>query len=109
MRNRRNPVFTVEDVEAVIKDVDFFKKGSGYFNGVWGQAVCGAVGQHDILRILAPHPQGLTLDALVQSTNMDEATLEEALKTLTRHDVVKEVDGCWRIIVELFRLWVLQL
>jgi hypothetical protein len=108
MRNRRNPVFTVEDVEAVIKDPDFFKKGSGYFNGVWGQAVRGAVGQHDILRILAPHPQGLTLDALVKSTNMDEATLEEALKTLTRHDVVKEVDGCWRIIVELFRLWLLQ-
>jgi len=34
--------------------------------------------------------------------------LQEALKTLTRHDVVKEVDGCWRIIVELFRLWLLQ-
>jgi len=109
MRNQRNPVFTVEDVEAVIKDADFFKKGSGYFTGVWGQAKDGAVGQHDILRILAPHAQGLTLDALVQSTNMDEATLQEALKTLTRHDVVKEIDGCWRIIVELFRLWVLQL
>ncbi|MBW4448733.1 MAG: AAA family ATPase [Spirirestis rafaelensis WJT71-NPBG6] len=109
MRNRRNPVFTVEDVEVVIKDPDFFKKGSGYFNGVWGQAAHGATGQHDILRILAPQAQGLTLDALSQSTDMDEATLQKALKTLTRHDVVKEIDGCWRIIVELFRLWVLQL
>jgi hypothetical protein len=108
MRKQRNPVFTVDDVEAVIKDVDFFKKGSGYFNGVWSQAAGGAVGQHDILRILAPHPQGLTLDALSQSTNIDEATLQEALKTLTRHDVVKEIDGYWRIIVELFRLWLLQ-
>ncbi|NEU75889.1 helix-turn-helix domain-containing protein [Hassallia byssoidea VB512170] len=108
MERYREPVFTVEDVEAIINDSEFFKRGRYYFDGVWGQAVRGAVGQHDILRILAPHPQGLTLNALLQSTDMDEATLQEALKTLTRHDVVKEIDGCWRIIVELFRLWLLQ-
>jgi hypothetical protein len=39
---------------------------------------------------------------------MDEETLQEALKTLMRHDVVREREGCWQIIVELFRRWVLQ-
>jgi IclR helix-turn-helix domain len=89
LRNQRNPLLTVDDVEVVIKDADFFQKGSGYFTGVWGQAMSGAVRQHDILKTLAPHPQGLTLDALFKSTDMDEATLQKALKTLTHHDVVK--------------------
>jgi hypothetical protein len=104
----REPVFTVEDVEAVINDPEFFKQGSGYFTGVWGQAARGASGQEAILRALAPHPDGLSLDALVQVTGMEEETLQEALKTLKRHDVVQQREGCWQIIVELFRRWVLQ-
>jgi hypothetical protein len=114
----RNPVFTVEDVEAVINDPEFFKRGRYYFDGVWGQAARGASGQQAILRALAPHPEGLTLDEL--RTQLDELvgaqglvplqkeTLQEALKTLTRHDVIREREGHWRIIVELFRRWVLQ-
>jgi hypothetical protein len=104
----RDPVFTVEDVEAVINDPQFFKQGCGYFDGVWGQAARGAFGQQAILKALAPHPEGLSIDALVHSTGMDEETLQEALKTLKRHDVVEESEGCWQIIVELFRRWVLQ-
>jgi hypothetical protein len=104
----RDPVFTVEDVEAVINDPEFFKRGRYYFDGVWGQAARGASGQQAILRALAPRPDGLTIDALAQVTGMDEETLQEALKTLTRHDVVREREGCWQIIVELFRRWVLQ-
>jgi hypothetical protein len=104
----REPVFTVEDVEAVINDPEFFKRGRYYFDGVWGQAARGAFGQQAILKALAPHPEGLSIDALVHSTGMDEETLQEALKTLKRHDVVEESEGCWQIIVELFRRWVLQ-
>jgi hypothetical protein len=104
----RNPVFTVEDVEAVINDAEFFKRGRYYFDGVWGQAARGASGQQAILKALAPHPQGLSINALAQATGMDEETLQEALKTLMRHDVVREREGCWQIIVELFRRWVLQ-
>jgi len=104
----RDPVFTVEDVEAVINDPEFFKRGRYYFDGVWGQAARGASGQQAILKALAPHPEGLSIDALVHSTGMDEETLQEALKTLKRHDVVEEREGCWQIIVELFRRWVLQ-
>jgi hypothetical protein len=104
----REPVFTVEDVEAVINDPEFFKRGRYYFDGVWGQAARGASGQQAILKALAPHPQGLSIDALAQATAMEEKTLQEALKTLTRHDVVQQREGRWQIIVELFRRWVLQ-
>jgi len=114
----RDPVFTVEDVEAVINDPEFFKRGRYYFDGVWGQAARGASGQQAILKALAPHPQGLNIDELRTQFNellrahvgatLPEETLHEALTTLTRHDVIKEKEGCWQIIVELFRRWVLQ-
>jgi AAA+ ATPase superfamily predicted ATPase len=114
----RDPVFTVEDVEAVINDPEFFKRGRYYFDGVWGQAARSASGQQAILKALAPHPQGLSIDELRTQFNeivgathvspLPEETLHEALKALTRHDVIKEKEGCWQIIVELFRRWVLQ-
>ena len=104
----RDPVFTVEDVEAVINTPEFFKQGRYYFEGVWGQAARGAAGQQAILQALAPQPEGLSIDTLAQTTDMDDVTLQEALKTLKRHDVVKETEGRWRIIVELFRRWVLH-
>jgi hypothetical protein len=112
----RDPVFTVEDVEAVINDPEFFKQGSGYFTGVWGQAARGASGQQAILKALAPHPEGLSLDELrIQLDELvgaqglaplQEETLQDALKTLTRHDVIQQREGRWQIIVELFRRWV---
>ncbi len=105
----RNPVFTVEDVEAVVNDPKFFQQGRYYFEGVWGQAAQGAAGQQEIIKAIAPHPQGLNTDAIYTvSTITDESTLQEALTTLQRHDVVEETQGRWRIIVELFRLWVLH-
>jgi hypothetical protein len=114
----RNPVFTVEDVEAVINDPEFFKRGRYYFDGVWGQAAQGASEQQAILKALAPHPEGLSIEKLrtqlgemVGATHippLQEEMLQEALKTLIRHDVVQDREGCWHIIVELFRRWVLQ-
>ncbi|MEH2373292.1 helix-turn-helix domain-containing protein [Nostoc sp.] len=104
----REPVFRVEDVEAVINDPGFFKRGRYYFDGVCGQAARGAGGQQAIIQLLAPHPEGLSLDALAQSTGMNDANLQEALNTLKRHDVVEETQESWRIMVELFRRWVLQ-
>jgi DNA-binding IclR family transcriptional regulator len=53
--------------------------------------------------------QGINLDKLSEATGMDETILHEALKTLERHDVVREIDGCYSIAVELFRRWVLKL
>lgn len=103
-----DPVFTRDDVEAVINDPDFFIKGRYYFTGVWGQSAQGAMGQQEILKRLAPHPEGINLERIIQGTNMDETTLNEAIETLKRHDVIQESDRKYHIIVELFRRWVLQ-
>lgn len=102
----RDPVFTVEDVEAVVNKPEFFNNGSRYFNGVWGQAGENGNTEQVILSHLAKSPQGLSLNDLVELTGIDESNLQTALDTLTRHDVIAENQGRWRIIVELFRLWV---
>ncbi|CBN58671.1 MULTISPECIES: AAA family ATPase [Kamptonema] len=103
-----DPVFTRDDVEAVINDPDFFIKGRYYFTGVWGQSAQGSPGQQEILKILAPHPEGINLDRIIQAINMDETTLNEAIETLKRHDVIQETNAQYHIIVELFRRWVLE-
>jgi AAA+ ATPase superfamily predicted ATPase len=102
----RNPVFTVEDVEAVVKKPEFFTRGSNYFNGVWGQAGENGNTQQVILSHLAKSPQGLNLNDLLELTGIDEGNLQTALDTLNRHDVIAENEGRWIIIVELFRRWV---
>ena len=102
----RDPMFTLEDVETVINDPEFFSRGRYYFTGVWGQAAQGASGQQEILKALAPHLEGMNLDRLSQETGIKKTSLQEALKTLERHDVVRESDGCYSITVELFRRWV---
>lgn len=108
-RSPRDPVFTVEDVEAIINDPKFYKQGRYYFTGVWSQAEQGAYGQQAILKAITPHPEGLSMDALAQATGMEEETLHKALETLKRHDVIQETERRWHIIVELFRRWVLDL
>ncbi|WP_427159221.1 AAA family ATPase [Aliinostoc sp. HNIBRCY26] len=104
----RDPVFTVDDVEAVINNPEFFQRGRYYFDGVWGQAAQDVEGQQEIIRVLAPHLEGLSFDVLAESTGMSGEGLQRALDTLKRHDVVEEVGGGWRIMVELFRRWVVQ-
>ncbi|NET62540.1 MAG: AAA family ATPase, partial [Symploca sp. SIO2E6] len=104
----RDPVFTLEDLEAVINNPDFLNKGRYYFTGVWGQATEGAPGQQEILRILAPHPSGLSQSALAAATNLDEASLLAALETLKRHDVIHQTPEGWLLSVELFRRWLLS-
>ncbi|MFB8798814.1 MAG: ATP-binding protein [Microcoleus sp.] len=106
MGNARDPVFTVEDVRAVINDHEFFQRGRYYFDGVWGQAARGAPGQQEVLRAIAPHREGLDINTLAEITGMNETNLQPALDSLIRHDVVWEIDGKWSIIVQLFRVWV---
>ncbi len=45
---------------------------------------------------------------MAQSTGLGGEELQAAFSMLMRHDVVAETEGRWRIIVELFRRWVLQ-
>ncbi|PAX45823.1 AAA family ATPase, partial [Brunnivagina elsteri] len=108
MKQNTNPIFTLDDVETVINDPVFFQRGRYYFDGVWSQALEGAAGQQTILQALAPYPQGLTIEELVQSTNLDVGILEDAIATLIRHDVAITNQGRWQITVELFRRWVLR-
>ncbi|MUG99363.1 hypothetical protein F7734_46590 [Scytonema sp. UIC 10036] len=52
---------------------------------------------------------GLSLEILSHATGIDGASLQPVLQTLKRHDAIEEIDGRYRITVELFRRWVLQL
>lgn len=103
----RESVFTVEDVEAIVKKPEFFQRGINYFNGVWGQA-----GENDdntqqvILSHLAKDTAGLTINELIELTGIEETDLQNGLEVLKRHDVIVENEGRWRIIVELFQRWV---
>lgn len=103
---QRDPVFTVDYVEAVINDPEFYQRGHYYFAGVWGQAAQDVPGQQEILRVLAPYKSGLPVERVREITGLDEKVLLEAIKGLKRHDVVEEKAGNLRILVELFRLWV---
>ena len=105
LEKSRNPIFSIADVEAVITN-SFFQQGRYYFEGVWGQAKQGATGQQEILAALAPHPEGISKDELISATGLDLEQLTAAIDTLKRHDVIEEQDSHYRIIVELFRRWV---
>jgi len=98
----QEPRFRRADVEAVIT-TDFYDGARYYFSGVWQQAQHGAPEQHTMLRCLASHPDGLPLARLCESSGLPERTVDQALQTLCRHDVVRDHDGRWRYTVELFR------
>ena len=101
----RDNTFTIKDVEAII-DRQFFQQGRYYFEGVWGQAAQGAIGQQEIIKALASQRQGLNTDSLAAATNLDTKTIEAAIATLIRHDVIIEKNGNYCLIVKLFQRWV---
>ncbi|CAC5341913.1 conserved hypothetical protein [Planktothrix rubescens CCAP 1459/22] len=106
--NKRDPMFTIADVDGIINQPEFYQNGRYYFTGVWQQAGEGSPGQQQIIKAIAPHPTGLDFNTLKTVTNLDFNSLQNALDTLSRHDVIIETDNHWRIIVELFRRWVIN-
>lgn len=107
----RDRTFTIDDVRTVCGGENFFNTGIHYFNGVWQQAAEGATNQHDILKALALHPQGLTELELIAQTNLPKESLQAALKTLKDHDVICNLNNSetqWAIAVELFLTWVVK-
>ncbi|VXD14588.1 AAA family ATPase [Planktothrix paucivesiculata] len=106
--NNRDPMFTIADVDGIINQPEFYQNGRYYFTGVWQQAGEGSPGQQQIIKAIAPHPTGLDFNTLKTVTNLDPNSLQNALDTLSRHDVITETDNHWRIIVELFRRWVIN-
>lgn len=105
---RRGQSFSVEDVEAVVESAEFFQRGRYYFTGVWDQAGRDVPEQQLVLKALAPRAAGLKLADLESATHLEAATLERALKLLLRHDVVEQGEQNYRVIVELFRRWVVR-
>ncbi|RMH93072.1 MAG: MarR family transcriptional regulator, partial [Calditrichaeota bacterium] len=99
-------VFQEADVEAVIRAGDFFTGAQYYFSGVWGQAARGAPGQHTVLKVLASHPGGLSVEELRKMGNLSAPALQKALEELERHDVLCRNGEVWRFTVELMRRWV---
>jgi hypothetical protein len=108
----RDRTFTIDDVRTICSGENFFTTGINYFNGVWQQASEGAAHQQDILKALAPYPQGITESELISQTNLPSETLQAALKTLKDHDVIRshKTDEIvnYAIAVELFRNWVVK-
>ena len=103
----RNPLFSAEDVQIVINQ-KFFQQGRYYFEGIWGQAARDIVEQQEIIKALAPYPQGLSESDLIAQDKLKPDIFYQAIATLSRHDVVMPTDKGWKIIVELFRQWVLN-
>jgi AAA+ ATPase superfamily predicted ATPase len=108
----RDRTFTIDDVRTICSGENFFNTGINYFNGVWQQASEGATHQQDILKALAPHPQGLTESELISQSNLPSESLQAALKTLKDHDVIRSQKTNetvnWAIAVKLFRTWVVK-
>lgn len=103
-----DPTFREADIEAVISHAEFFEQGDAYFRGIWGQAAA-PEGQHALLRVLAPHEQGISLEALRHAAALGTAPFDAALDALRRHDIVACDGERCRFTVELMRRWVLQL
>jgi len=101
------PVFNLEDVDAVIEDPEFYSQGRYYFAGIWGQAGQGAEGQQEMLKLLASSPDGVSFEGIISHSGSDsEEIYAAALKELQRHDVLRQKDGQWQFTVELMRRWV---
>ncbi|MGK7954142.1 MAG: ATP-binding protein [Crocosphaera sp.] len=104
----RESIFTVADVDAIIEKNELFQNGRYYFTGVWQQAGQDVPGQQDILKALANCSGSCSRAMLQELTGLDETTINNALETLDRHDVIVETDGNLKFAVELFRRWVVK-
>lgn len=100
------PTFTAADVDAVVEDSRFYLNGHVYFNGIWAQAGEAPPGQQTLLKLLAPHGDGLDQAILREQSGLDPAAFTDALDALERHDVVNCHNGRCRYSVELMRRWV---
>ena len=101
-------IFTVADVNTIIEENELFEKGRYYFTGVWGQAGENAPEQQNILRALANHSGNCSRAMVQELTGLDETIINDALKTLFRHDVIVETEDILTFAVELFHRWVVK-
>ncbi len=102
-RREIEPRFTLQDVETIVANPDFYRDGNAYFSALWDQATeTHAPTQHQILHLLTSSPLTLPeLTNLIPNTN-----LIPALQTLLEHDVIALETDRYTYRVELLRLWV---
>ena len=106
-RIERERRFTLEDVQTVINTPEFYRDGNAYFNGVWVQAENSEpAGQTAILETLSQ--TDLSITEIAEKTFFSLEQVQSALKTLQRHDVVKQQDAKYFYTVELMRRWVVR-
>ena len=97
--------FTVKDVTTIINSDELFSAGNGYFQGVWSQAQSSQPeGQLEILKQLSHHP--LSVEDLALATGFTTQQVEQCIKTLVKHDVIKQNNNFYEYTVELMRRWV---
>ncbi|MBK8898612.1 MAG: hypothetical protein IPN66_15720 [Candidatus Competibacteraceae bacterium] len=90
----------------MVEESRFYLNGHVYFNGIWAQAGEAPPGQQTLLKLLAPHGDGLDQAILREQSGLDPAAFTDALDALERHDVVNCHNGRCRYSVELMRRWV---
>lgn len=105
---KRSEQFTVEDVQAVMFEPEFFIQGSGYFQGVWGQTEPGL--QQQLLQVLAQlthfeRPQ-VAEEVLWERLGCTPEMGQEALAALQQRDIVRCTNGLVGFTVPLLRYWV---
>jgi hypothetical protein len=102
-----NDIITRDDVDAVVTD-EILQRATYYFEGVWNQAAKGAPRQQDILQALAEYTEGREKEELQQELGIENQDLDRAIATLKHHDVIGEDGTKIKILVELFRRWLLR-
>jgi hypothetical protein len=101
----REVKLTLADVDAVLGD-DLFRRGTGYFDGVWTQVSEAA--QQDLLRCTAQREEAWTLTELEAVTHLAPDELHHHLQLAQRRDILRQRDdGTWELCVPLMRQWII--
>ena len=117
---KREPKFSLTDLDEVLDDPDFYRTGSAYFNGVWEQiqSVSGAAGP--IVQCLARLGKASARQLAKEEPKITLEDVVEALAALQRRDVVRlaserisafseelpiDPEAQWIFSVELMQRW----
>lgn len=104
-RRERDAIISLADVEAVL-GLDFFQRGTVYFDGVWNQA--SDSDHRTLLRAMARRPEPWSLPELESATQLSPDALSAALRWAERHDILRasKESLIWDFHVPLMRRWV---
>ncbi len=103
----REVKITLADVDAVLGD-DLFRRGTGYFDGVWTQV--NESTHQNLLRCMAKRETPWTLIELEEMTHSAPEVLRQHLQLAERRDILRQRDGApdgtWEFCVPLMRRWI---